>query len=115
MADLTIMPENYENVCSGIVELLKAARSATARNVNSIMTAAYWEIGRRIVHSKQAEEKRAKYGAILIQRLSEDISAAFGKGFGARNLALMRSFSGMAGGEDFADSVYRIFQCIAKQ
>ena len=49
MTDLTIMSENYANIRTGIVELLKAARSAAARNVNSIMTAAYWEIGRRIV------------------------------------------------------------------
>jgi predicted nuclease of restriction endonuclease-like (RecB) superfamily len=92
MTDLMTMPENYENVRSGIVELLKAARSSAARNVNSIMTATYWEIGRRIVHSEQAGEKRAEYGATLIPRLSEDLSAVFGKGFGARNLAQMRSF-----------------------
>jgi hypothetical protein len=28
------MPENYDNIRAGIVELLKAARSAAARNVN---------------------------------------------------------------------------------
>ena len=38
---------------SGIVELLKTARSAAARNVESIMTALYWEIGRRIVKSEK--------------------------------------------------------------
>jgi len=92
MTNLTTMPENYENIRSGIVELLKAARSAAARNVNSIMTATYWEIGRRIVYSEQAGEKRAEYGATLIPRLSEDLSAVFGKGFGARNLAQMRGF-----------------------
>ena len=42
-----------DNVRSGIVELLQMARSAAARNVNSIMTAVYWEIGRRIVESEQ--------------------------------------------------------------
>ena len=46
MTNLTTMPENYEHIRTGIVELLKAARSAAARNVNSIMTATYWEIGR---------------------------------------------------------------------
>jgi hypothetical protein len=35
MTDLTAMPENYDNIRTGIVELLKAARSAAARNVNS--------------------------------------------------------------------------------
>ena len=33
MTDLTIMPENYDNIRTGIVELLRAARSTTARNV----------------------------------------------------------------------------------
>jgi hypothetical protein len=33
------MPEDYDNIRCGIVELLKAARSAAAQNVNSIMTA----------------------------------------------------------------------------
>jgi predicted nuclease of restriction endonuclease-like (RecB) superfamily len=63
-----------------------------ARNVNSLMTATYWEIGRRIVHSEQQGRKRAEYGAELIERLSNDLSKQFGRGFGARNLAQMRSF-----------------------
>ena len=49
MTKMTTIPENYNNIRAEIVELLKAARSAAARNVNSIMTATYWEIGRRIV------------------------------------------------------------------
>ena len=43
MTDLIAMPENYENIRTGIVELLKAARSAAARNINSIMTAAEYQ------------------------------------------------------------------------
>lgn len=62
MTDLTIMPENYDSIRAGIVELLEAARSAAARNVNSIMTATYWEIGRRIVLMEQGGEPRAGYG-----------------------------------------------------
>jgi predicted nuclease of restriction endonuclease-like (RecB) superfamily len=89
---MTVMPVNYDNIRTGIVELLKAARSVAARNVNSLMTATYWEIGHRIVQSEQAGEKRAEYGDVLIQRLAEDLSASFGRGFGARNLAQMRSF-----------------------
>ena len=49
MTKMTTIPENYNNIRAGIVELLKTARSAAARNVNSIMTAVYWDIGRRIV------------------------------------------------------------------
>jgi predicted nuclease of restriction endonuclease-like (RecB) superfamily len=92
MTKMTTVPENYNNIHAGIVELLKTARSAAARNVNSIMTATYWEIGRRIVQSDQAGEKRAEYGDALIQRLAKDLSASFGRGFGPRNLAQMRTF-----------------------
>ncbi len=84
--------KNYDDIRSGIVELLKAATSAAARSVNSIMKATYWEIGHRIVQSEQAGKKRAGYGDLLIERLAKDLSAAFGRGFGARNLAQMRSF-----------------------
>ena len=92
MTRMTTIPENYNNIRAGIVELLNAARRAASRSVNALMTAAYWEIGRRIVQSEQAGAKRAGYGDVLIRRLAKDLSAAFGRGFGARNLAQMRSF-----------------------
>ena len=92
MTKMATIPENYKNIRAGIVELLKTARSAAARNVNALMTATYWEIGRRIVQSEQAGEKRAEYGELLIKRLAKDLSASFGRGFGPRNLAQMRSF-----------------------
>ncbi len=92
MTDLTTMPENYENIRTGIVELLKAARSAAARNINSIMTAAYWEIGRRIVILEQGGEHRAGYGEQLIEQLAGDLTRQFGRGYGRANLRQMRAF-----------------------
>jgi hypothetical protein len=92
MTKMTTIPENYINIRTGIVELLKAARSATARNVNSIMTAVYWEIGRRIVTSDQGGSVRANYGDELIKQLAKDLSAQFGRGFGVVNLSQMRRF-----------------------
>ena len=74
MTDLKTMPENYDNIRTGIVELLKAARSAAARNVNSIMTATYWEIGRRVVMLEQGGEHRAEYGEQLIEQLAGDLT-----------------------------------------
>ena len=92
MTELTTMPENYDNIRVGIVELLKAARSAAARNVNSIMTATYWEIGRRIVIFEQGGEHRAEYGERLVEQLARDLTRHFGRGFGQTNLNQMRSF-----------------------
>src|ERR1022692_835798 len=92
MTKMTIIPDSYDNIRAGIVELLKAVKSAAARNVNSIMTAVYWDIGRRIVESEQAGAVRANYGAELIKQLANDLSAQFGRGFGVVNLSQMRRF-----------------------
>jgi len=92
MTDLVAMPENYQNIRTQIVELLKAARSAAARNVNSIMTAVYWEIGRRIVEEELRGENRADYGEQLVEHLAKDLSKQFGRGFGKINLWRMRAF-----------------------
>ena len=92
MTKMTTMPDNYDNIRAGIVELLKTARSAAARNVNSIMTAVYWDIGRRIVRFEQRGEHRAEYGEQLIEQLSADLTRQFGRGFGRANLWQMRAF-----------------------
>jgi predicted nuclease of restriction endonuclease-like (RecB) superfamily len=91
MRKMTIS-EDYNKIRAGIVELLKTARTAAARNVNSIMTAVYWEIGRRIVETEQAGAVRANYGDELIKQLANDLSAQFGRGFGVVNLSQMRRF-----------------------
>ena len=91
MRKMTIS-EDYNKIRAGIVELLKTARTSAARNVNSIMTAVYWEIGRRIVETEQAGAVRANYGDELIKQLANDLSAQFGRGFGVVNLSQMRRF-----------------------
>jgi predicted nuclease of restriction endonuclease-like (RecB) superfamily len=83
---------NYNEVRAEIVTLLDAARTASARSVNALMTASYWEIGRRIVEHEQLGEARAEYGESLIRRLAEDLEPRFGRGFGWRNLTQMRAF-----------------------
>jgi len=83
---------DYRNVLSGVVELLDAARRASARVVNSLMTATYWEIGRRIVEHEQAGKERAAYGEEVLERLSRDLGKKFGRGFGLIQLRTMRQF-----------------------
>ena len=82
----------YAEVRSAIVELLHAARQTASRNVNALMTASYWEIGRRIVEAEQKGKRRAGYGEQLIERLSLDLTQQFGRGFSGRNLEQMRQF-----------------------
>src|SRR5271157_5536218 len=83
---------DYDNVLSGVVELLDAARRASARVVNSLMTATYWEIGRRIVEHEQAGKERAAYGEEILTRLSADLTERFGRGLSVDNLERARKF-----------------------
>jgi len=76
----------------GIAELLEAARHTAARTVNALMTATYWEIGRRIVEFEQGGEERAAYGERLLGQLSDDLTSRYGRGFGVDNLQRFRSF-----------------------
>ena len=86
------LPIDYGDIHTDIVQLLENARRAAARSVNALMTASYWEIGRRIVEFEQGGEDRAAYGEALIQRLALDLTNRFGRGFSYRNLSQMRAF-----------------------
>ena len=79
-------PDGYGCLVDGIGTLLEQARRQAVRTVNSLLTATYWEIGRRIVEVEQAGKRRAKYGTQLIEKLSDDLSGRFGRGFSRRNL-----------------------------
>lgn len=84
--------DSYSDVLSNVVELLKASRHAAARSVNAIMTATYWEIGRRIVEYEQGGSARAEYGEELLKKLAADPTRHFGRGFSRQNLQQMRLF-----------------------
>nr|WP_281176090.1 PDDEXK nuclease domain-containing protein [Edaphobacter aggregans] len=75
-----------------MVALLHAARTASARSVNALMTASYWAIGRRIVQFEQQGEERAEYGDALVSQLADDLTRQFGRGFSQPNLWKMRAF-----------------------
>ena len=90
----TLQPQaaDYGNVLAGVVELLDTARRTSARVVNTLMTATYWEIGRRIVEHEQAGKKRADYGEEVVGKFSKDLTQRFGRGFGPAQVASMRQF-----------------------
>lgn len=92
MSDLAPASADYSGMHGDIVALLETARRTAARSVNALMTASYWEIGRRIVEFEQGGQDRATYGEALIQRLSADLTRRFGRGFSPRNIEQMRQF-----------------------
>jgi predicted nuclease of restriction endonuclease-like (RecB) superfamily len=90
--DIVPPTREYDGLVGEISALLEQSRRTTARTINSILTATYWEIGRRIVEFEQGGEARAEYGTELLKRLAADLTARFGRGFSRPGLQRMRAF-----------------------
>jgi hypothetical protein len=56
------------------------------------MVYTYFEIGLMIVEEEQNGNAGAAYGEYLLQNLSNELTAEFGKGYSKRNLELIRKF-----------------------
>ena len=86
------LDRTYQTVLDDVSRVIDAARQSAARSVNAAITATYWLVGRRIVEFEQSGEDRAEYGAALIERLAEDLTGRFGRGFSRQNMYYMRQF-----------------------
>ena len=82
----------YQKVQNELIDLVEASRGIAIQRVNALMSATYWEIGRRIVEVEQDGAHRADYGEALIDRLASDLTDRLGRGFSSTNLKQMRSF-----------------------
>lgn len=83
------LPDTFINDVKVIVE---DGRNTAYQSVNAAMVMTYWKIGKRIVQEEQNGNKRADYGANLINLLSDKLTELFGKGFSSRALRQFRQF-----------------------
>ncbi len=81
-----------DRLLGDIRALIEAAREQTARAVNSALVGLYWNIGTRI-RQDVLQEKRAGYGEQIVDSLSTQLSAEYGRGFGRRSLFRMIQFA----------------------
>lgn len=75
-----------------IGEMIRAARQQAAQLINASLTLLHWRIGTRI-RREVLREERAEYGGLIIEALSHELGAEFGRGFGRRNLFHMVRFA----------------------
>ncbi len=87
-----IKASDYKNLLNRVSTIIAEARRKTVRQINTIITQTYWEIGRIIIEEEQKGKQRAKYGEALIKKLSKDLTKRFGKGFTTANLWNIRQF-----------------------
>lgn len=82
--------QDYRVLINEIGTLLQQSRTQVAYAVNTILVDTYWQIGKYIVEYEQNGNEKAEYGSNLLNRISEDLTRSFGKGFGRSNVFYMR-------------------------
>ncbi len=92
MSAATIDREKLSTLIVEMRALIHSARRAAAGAINTLQVVTNYELGRRIVEHEQKGQARAEYGKKLLQELSAQLTAEFGKGFSQSNLECMRKF-----------------------
>lgn len=72
---------NRSNLLFDIKKIIEDSKKQVARNVNTIMLQAYWNIGKRIVEEEQEGKETSNYGDYIIKNLSKELTNLYGKGF----------------------------------
>ncbi len=84
-----LIPTNIAQQCFlDIKWMIEDAQISARKAVNTRLVALYWNVGKRI-NDEVLNNERAPYGKQLIENLSEELSAHFGKNFALRNLRRM--------------------------
>ena len=78
----------FNDICS----IIESGRRQAYAEVSRLMIKSYWKIGQRIVEEEQKGNKRAEYGAQLIDELAAQLTHIYGKGFSGRYLRAFRKF-----------------------
>jgi predicted nuclease of restriction endonuclease-like (RecB) superfamily len=90
-AGLAPVPEGYVDWLADLKTRIHTAQQRATLAVNRELVLLYWQIGRDILARQAAQG----WGAKVIERLAQDLRAAFPdmKGFSPRNLKYMRAFA----------------------
>lgn len=88
----SLLPPSYAPLLAELKSRVRSAQVKAALTVNRELIRLYWQIGRAILQAQQAEG----WGAKVVERLAQDLSAEFPEmgGFSYTNLMRMRAFAG---------------------
>lgn len=90
--ELRPVAPSLDDLVVNLREFITESRRHVIRAVDVIQVQTCWGVGRHIVEFEQKGATRAAYGAKLMPRLAEALTADFGKGFDERNLSYMKRF-----------------------
>jgi len=87
-----LAPVGEERLLRDLRAVIENARVRAAQSVNSELILLYWDLGHGI-RTDVLHEQRAEYGEQILPTLSAKLTAEYGQGYSARNLARMIQFA----------------------
>ena len=72
-------------VINDVKTLIEQSRQQVAVAVNAAITMLYWQVGKRI-NEEILKGERASYGKLVVQKVSEQLTAEYGKGWSEKHL-----------------------------
>ena len=90
MPSRQLAKNTYQKFLDDIAGIYDRALKDVHLAVEEILKTAYWKIGERVVEVEQDGHIRARYGAHLLEQISNDMTKTNRKGFSVRNLRNMR-------------------------
>jgi predicted nuclease of restriction endonuclease-like (RecB) superfamily len=75
-----------------IRDLIETTRNHVSMTANLALVSLYWNAGRIIAQDIQKNEKRAEYGAELMEQLAVILTRDYGRGYSVHNLRDMKRF-----------------------
>lgn len=78
-------PIEHTALLGSIKQLIEECRQQVALVVNANMTALYWQVGQKI-NNEILKNERAEYGMQIVSTLSRQLTEAYGRGWGEKQL-----------------------------
>lgn len=91
-ANASIASQTEEEFYANAEKVIRRGQDFVHRATNYATVYSYYELGWMIVERQQGGRQRAKYGARVIEGLSNHLRSVFKKGYSVANLKLMRQF-----------------------
>lgn len=85
------LPENYEEICNNISDMISTTRKGVFQAVNTAHVMLNWNIGKKL-RTEILKNEKAEYGKLVITTLSKNLSQRYGNGYSRAALFRMIQF-----------------------
>jgi len=80
------LPRLAGNLLEDSIQIIEGARFSVFRAANTVLVQRNWLLGKRITEEELQSDRKTDYGKEVINKLSQELTDLYGKGYSRRNL-----------------------------